>query len=484
MLTTIIYKELKGIIVSPKFFVTFAVCSVLMLLSVFIGIKEYRAVSAQYETGVQLADQRAHEATGWHGLRNKAYRDVDPMQILVSGLSNDIGRWSNIDQFNPVKLKNSIYSDDPIFAVFRYIDFAFIVQVVLSLFAILFTYDAISGEREDGTLRLVFSNAVNRATYIIGKSVGAWLGLVIPIGVPILLSLLMLLLFRVPLDGEHWVRILSFLGISLLLFTFFIIFGVFISALTRTPNISFLVSLVLWVCFVLIIPRAGVMAAGQLVRVPRVAEIEGQRDGFARDKWAAFQEESTKRWREFNNRANASDGEEDDDAMWARIEAEDSARRVVHREIESFETRLQEDLRYRKAAQQRLAFSLSRISPASAYRLAAMTLAGTDVGIKTRNEEALNTYREDFVAYVDRKLEQDGMSGALTISFSSDDGLKIGNSRTDQVLDISDMPLYAHPVTRLSSLLQSLIVDIGLLAVFTLVTFAGAFVSFLRYDVR
>ena len=43
MFTTIVLKELKSILVSPKFPVTFAVSSLLVLLSVFMGIREYRA---------------------------------------------------------------------------------------------------------------------------------------------------------------------------------------------------------------------------------------------------------------------------------------------------------------------------------------------------------------------------------------------------------------------------------------------------------
>ena len=39
-------------------------------------------------------------------------------------------------------------------AMFRFIDLEFTFQVVLSLFAILFSYDAVCGERERGTLEI------------------------------------------------------------------------------------------------------------------------------------------------------------------------------------------------------------------------------------------------------------------------------------------------------------------------------------------
>ena len=51
MFGTLFEKELKAILLSPKFVATFGVCTILILLSVFVGIKEYGASRAQYETG-------------------------------------------------------------------------------------------------------------------------------------------------------------------------------------------------------------------------------------------------------------------------------------------------------------------------------------------------------------------------------------------------------------------------------------------------
>ena len=42
MFGTLVAKELRAIVLSPKFGVTFGVCALLILLSVFTGIREYR----------------------------------------------------------------------------------------------------------------------------------------------------------------------------------------------------------------------------------------------------------------------------------------------------------------------------------------------------------------------------------------------------------------------------------------------------------
>ena len=141
----LIEKELKSILQSPKFVATYGVCSLLILLSVFIGVSGYRASVAQYETATHWVDQKISEATTFENLPTRVYRRTDPMQIFVSGVNFDVGRLSQISSEQDVKLEQSAYPDDPVFTVFRYIDFTFIVQVVLSLFAIVFTYDAING---------------------------------------------------------------------------------------------------------------------------------------------------------------------------------------------------------------------------------------------------------------------------------------------------------------------------------------------------
>ncbi|MBP9211756.1 MAG: hypothetical protein KBF97_03095, partial [Bacteroidetes bacterium] len=139
MLNTLITHELRSIMLSPKFTLTFAVTSLLMLLSVAVGIAQYADNVRQYETTNTLTQQEMRESRGWMSLNNTVLRAPDPMQIFVAGVNNDIGRISAVNSFHGIKLTHSTYSDDPVYAVFRFVDLAFIVSVVFSLLALLFT---------------------------------------------------------------------------------------------------------------------------------------------------------------------------------------------------------------------------------------------------------------------------------------------------------------------------------------------------------
>jgi ABC-type transport system involved in multi-copper enzyme maturation permease subunit len=488
MIRIIVIKELKAILQSPKFTVTFAVCVLLMLLSAYVGVNEYRSSVRQYDTAVQLVGQEMREQSSWMALTNRVYRRPDPMQVFASGVNYDIGRWSNINQFSTVKLRHSVYSDDPIFAVFRFVDFTFIVTVVLSLFALLFTYDAISGEREAGTLQLSLSNPVSRVHFITGKFVGSWLGLVIPLTMPIALVALMVAISGIPFESAHWIKFGVMIGVALLYFTVFIALGLLVSALTRHSRNAFLIALVVWVVFVLILPRTGVIIAAQFIPVPTVAEVEGQQDAFAKQRWQQLGTDLEHRWQErqgpMNNLSKEEREQYRDDHLWKWMEEDDAARKVGQQEIDAYAMKLNEHLRNRQAEQQRLAFILSRVSPSSSFQLAVMNIASTNIDLKARYEDAMNRYREGFNQFVDKKQKESGGVGGIRITFDSDQGFKFDVPRERGSLDLSDIPKFLDPHGEVREALGSTIIDVGTMALCAVAGFAFAFVAFLRYDVR
>ncbi len=483
MLRVLIEKEWKSVLLSPKFALTFAVTTVLILLSVGIGLREYRVFESQQVAAQRLLAEEHLEQTSWNDLSSRVFRPADPLQIFVGGVHNDIGRLARISSRQAALLEQSIYSDDSILAVFRTFDLSLVVQAVLSLFAILFTYDAINGEREAGTLRLVLSSAVPRARFVFAKFVGTWLALAVPLTLPVLLGLLAVVLAEVPLDGSHWLRLGLFLLASGLYFTVFMAFGIAVSALTRRASTSFLVLLVSWVLLVLVIPRVGLLVAVHRVPVPTVAELESQKAGFETRLRSDYRRKLEGTWvarqREMASLDEAEQEAYEDANLWRWLEQDDAARQQLDTELARHSARLDEDLRHRKAEQERLAFSLSRLSPASAYRLVSMRLAGTGVDLKNRYEAAARDYQRTFASYVE---ESSGGGSGMMVR-------RRGGGHTgsfmgaQEPLDLSGMPAFQAPradVTGIAEVPQ----DLGLLAVEILACFAVGYVGFLRYDVR
>ena len=122
------------------------------------------------------------------------------------------------------------------------IDWAFVIGYVLSLIALLFTFDAISGEREHGTLRLMLANPIPRHTVLMGKFLGAFISVNIPFVIAVLMNLLVISTSSaVHLSADEWGRLGIIIGIALLYLSLFLALGLLVSARVRQSAVSLVI---------------------------------------------------------------------------------------------------------------------------------------------------------------------------------------------------------------------------------------------------
>ena len=135
------------------------------------------------------------------------------------------------------------------------IDWTFIIGYILSLIALIFTFDAISGEREHGTLRLTLANAIPRRTVLMGKFLGALISTTIPFMLAVLVNLLMLsTASAVHLNTQAWGRLGIILFIALLYTCLFLALGLLVSARVQRSAVSLVILLLTWVTVVVFMP--------------------------------------------------------------------------------------------------------------------------------------------------------------------------------------------------------------------------------------
>lgn len=472
MLKLIIEKELREIIGSTKFAVTFGVCAVLILLAFYVGGRNYQVSKAQYDAAVAENLRQMEGITDWLMVRNhRIFLPPHPLAALVTGVANDIGRTATIHGRGEVGAEDSRYSDDPVFAVFRFLDLDFIFQIVLSLFAILFAYDAINGEKERGTLQLTFANAIPRAQYILGKIIGSFLALAVPLLIPIALGALLLPLMSIPMAGEDWLRLTLVVLAGMLYFGAFLTLAVFISTRTHRSAHSFLLLLVIWIAAVLIVPRASVLLAGRAVAVPSVDEIASQKSRYQAQLWEA------------DRRAMGSFKPESNDKPDQLLNQFNSFMQKIADEREKkmleFSARINEQRRNRQAAQEQAAFNLARVSPAAAFSLASSNLVGTSLALKEHYLEEAGKYQHTYASFIREKTGGSLMGGRVMMFRTTD-----GEEEKRNPIDPRAIPPFVYQAIPLNRAVQAAILDFGLLVLFNVVFFAGAFVSFLRYDLR
>ncbi len=470
MFKLIFIKELKEIIQSSRFTVSFAVCSVLIILAFFMGAQNYLASQAQYEAAIQENNNQIAANNNWMMVEHSIMLPPQPLMALVNGISNDIGRNISMRGSGELRAQNTRYNDEPIFAIFRFMDLEFIFGIVLSLFAIIFAYDAINGEKVSGTLKLCFANSISRASFIGGKLAGSFVGLSLALMIPLLIGCAVLPLLGIQLTGDEWMRLGLILVSGLAYFGLFLALAVGISAITSKPSNSFLIGLVVWIFAVLIVPRASVLISGRMVEIPNVDDITSQKNNY---RTQLFEEDRPKM-------ANFSlpEGTETQNVMTEFMAYMGELSEERQKKIDAFNERLNEDFSNKRKEQERLALNLSRTSPTSVFTLAATELAGTSMGLQNRFMDSANEYQNIFGEFMSEKTGQN-QSGFRMVIVTSDDEQQQPSS-----LDPSEMPQFEFSKATVAESAGNSILDFGLLLLFNLLFFGGAFAAFLKYDLR
>jgi len=471
MIKLIIEKELREIIGSTKFAFSFGICAILIILAFYVGAKNHQVNYDRYEAAKAENLRKMDGLNDWVRVNShRIFWPPEPLEAIVTGISNDIGRTIEVHGRGELAANDSRYNDDPIFAVFRFLDLEFIFQIVLSLFAILFAFDLINGEKERGTLRLSFANALPRDKYILGKLIGSFLALAIPLLLPILIGCLVVIIMGVHLSGAEWIKLSFVIFAGLLYFGVFLTLSVFISSITKRTSSSFLMLLVVWIFSVLIIPRSSVLLAGRAVDVPSLDEMNYQKS-----------KQRSQLWKE--NREKMSSFKPPPDAEPQKVmEAFNKFMQQIGDEREqkmmNLAGRLNEDRRNKQTQQERLAFGLSRISPSAVFSLAATNLVGTSLDLKQHFLSEATGYQESYSKFMFEKTGMKLGSGMVIMRMGGND------DEEEKTIDPNELPPFTYNSLPLKDVLNNSLFDIGLLAIFNIVFFVGSFVTFLKYDVR
>ena len=147
----------------------------------------------------------------------------------------------------------------------------FVFQMMSMLFGILgailaiaIGFNLISGEKESGSLKSLLSHPVFRDTIINGKALGGMGALGFAMLVMTLLSIGILMMLGIMPTGDEFVRILVFMGFTLLfMFSFFAI-ALMCSTIAKNSTRAITYTLVIFIVISFVMPIAGTFAGMQL----------------------------------------------------------------------------------------------------------------------------------------------------------------------------------------------------------------------------
>ncbi len=535
MIATIVKKDFLTNLVSPRFVIGFVLCLVLIPFSILINLGNYRDRQAQYRLDRDAAEKATTEVRVYSTLRPEVVLPPDPLSVFGKGLSDQVGNRVRIWLGDKPLLAagKTAAGDNPFLASFFSVDFVDIAAIIFSLLALIFSYDAFTREKEDGTLKLQMANSLSRSTALAGKVLGTILTLLPVLVFSFLLSGILVLLSRdVAFSAGEWGRIVLLFAASLLYLAVFVFIGILVSARSKSSVTSLVVCLFLWVLFVFIIPVVAANFAESFVG----AASRDNLDRVLRDVDKAREEEI--------DRAFKAQGIPDGINCWwcstgrdGFVETYGNARR----DFENFHRRamVSEPIRIayadkRWAPQKAYLDSLARqadaartfslMSPTGVFRAIAAAVCRTDLAAHARRMDGIRQYRESFIRWLEGKnifSSYSWITPTDPASFKTEDQLTAertggefktykdyeewaskqkdfrlrwaklsavklaGDSPTDfPFLDISDMPRFEDQAGTLLSGLESSALEAGILLVAAVFLFALGYVAFIRYDVR
>ncbi len=406
----IVKKEIIGNFLSYKFYVIIGLTTLLLAVSFFVMSRDFKDRLADF----QLNRPRAGEPV--------AVIPPNPLSIFAKGLDEVMACSFEITK-SGIYVQAGRQPGNVIFSFYPSPDFVYIVKIVLSLVALLFGFDQISREREQGTLKLMLANPLSRASVLAGKWLGNYLSLVAPFLLVTLVGIAVLGLDpAVRLPGEGVARLALLIAASCVYIALFLSLGLFISAVSRRSATSLVVLLFIWSLLVFVLPNLGTLLARQCVELPSVRGLhEKQQQILTREILLSYSDK-------------------------AGVDAH------IRTAVDEY-SRLEQDYRHKFASLVRLSKAVNRISPAASFVFAATEIVGTGIG-----EES--SLKEDVLRYGNR-IQDDIRSGSAGYA------------------------AFAYRYRSVGRVLaEGGLFDFAWLFLFTIGLLAAGFAAILRYDVR
>jgi len=466
MIIQIAKKEIHHNLYSIRFPALMVIVAILFILNGFLAVTEPVEEIPRSRPGTYWT--RVYKQTG---RLQFCVRDVDTDKIPAVLLRVDRRLWFDMMKGSSMRSPTGEHLAKYALPQVDDIDWMFIIKIVFSLFAIIFTFDAICWERANGTLTLMFSNPVSRSSVLLGKYLGACGTLLVPLVMGLILNLLIISAIggTASLQTEHWFQMGLLVLASIVYISLFVFLGLLISAFVNRPSTSLLILLMLWIALVVIYPNLSVIVARSAWKVET-----GYENRYARGKGA------------YNPgvelRKRIRDG---------RIRTQKEFKRAAE-EIYRYNNKIDDNAksRYQNALIERCrnARRMTMVSPTAVFQYLGEAIADAGFERQQRFLRAAESFHSVFEDYVRSKLGKlssippsNSISEDVTI-----DGKEITFHAGPPIYkgDLSDFPHFSEPEWSVIDSLRSSLSNLFVLFLWNAILFIMAHYVFVKRGLR
>jgi len=181
--------------------------------------------------------------------------------------------------FNVFSVRSTNRSANPLLAKYDELTWAFVAALLVSFVALLFTFDAVSGEKEAKTLSLELANPVPRSALLGGKYASAVASVTAIVAVGAIVSLLILVATgAAALGGATALEAAAFVAAAALLAAVMAAFGLLCSVAARSSNVSLLLALCVWLLVAVVIPNSSGFIAKTAFPIEKAEAVQKKVD--------------------------------------------------------------------------------------------------------------------------------------------------------------------------------------------------------------
>lgn len=473
MLITLIRKEMMHHVLSVRFVALFLMCILLIPLTLSINYSNYRQRQVDYQEALKIAKD---DATTVNSMVleppkptveiSKLFLKPMPLSVFVNGMEESLPSYLGMTR-NGIVLGIPALVSAPFSYILGQLDLLFVISNVFSLLALLFTFDAVAGEKEVGTIRVTLANPLPRDIFLWSKLIGGYLVFVSSFLVSFLVGLLILVWQGFPLgEPDIFDRMLSLTFVSLLYIAVFFAMGTLISTYLDTAKTALIVAFTVWVLVVLIAPRSGFILAKVIAPKRTEQSIYMEKTALRNNLSRGLEDERLKMMRDMaQGRIITIDREMQKELDERMQPIEETYRSNLQNESDKIDRSYQQE----KKRQELIGETLSRITPTSSLIYLATNLAQTG---KIRKNNYFQTGRRYYAQLEEEYFSKmsDSLIGSKTVVIDRRNEKKI--LPPPDPTDIS-----------LAETFRYTLIDLLLLCFFAIVLTTVAFLKFFHSDI-
>lgn len=402
MILSIVRKEMLSVLRDGRLLLL--ACSVFAVLTGFFLASANEQQQIQQEK--QMVGQTAKEQWDSQGVKNPhaaahfgiyVFKPDSALASIDPGLRQYTGQALWLEPHKRNRVRFSPAADQGLASRFGQLTAGFVLYALLPLLIIGLAFNAVTQEREQGTLRMLHSLGVSGTKLLLGKFTGLLFVFVVVL-MPAMLVAIIILYQNFALTGDDLLRLFTLNSTFLVYYAIFAALAMAASAWLKSSRLALFILLAFWLASVLVAPRLGAAMAEIMLPVPTATTF-----------WNAVKQDI--------QQGLANDGDHDARAALFKTQTLKDYGVTSIEELPVGFTALSRNFNDRYSSrvhalhfdnlselcqrQSHLIHIASLLGPTIAMRSISMTLSGMDLAHQRHFEDAAENYRHYFIDLTD-----------------------------------------------------------------------------------